>query len=102
MMRDIETPVEHQVEPSSIMRDDGAQSILIETSSLGISEGGGDLQPDQPGAQATVLLEAASIPTGTPTAVSGSTSQPSRRWMKETAELPRWEKWKRRLPEICR
>ena len=103
MLHDTEKLVGHQEDTSPTARgNEPAQAIHIEASSLAISEGDHDIRLSQSGAETTVSEEANPIPTSTPADAPELILQPSRRWMKEAAELPRWEKWKRRLPQVCR
>ncbi len=103
MLHDTEKIVEHQENTSPTARDnESAQAIHIEAPSLAISERDHDTRLSQSGAEMAVSEEANAIPTSTPTAMPQLVVQPSRRWTKEAAELPRWEKWKRRLPQACR
>lgn len=38
----------------------------------------------------------------TPIIVPGETAKPARRWARRVEDLPRGERWKRRLPDVCR
>ena len=103
MLHDTEKQDEHQVGPASIMRDsDLAPAIHIETSSLMISaEGDGDL-PRQSKAHEEAPQDAISTSVSAHTITPQGTARSNRKWAKQTADLPRWEKWKRRLPQVCR
>lgn len=106
MLHDTEKMVEHQEDTSPSARDnEPAQAIHIEASSLAISEGDEDIRLSQSGAETAeteASEEANPIPTSTSAALHEPPLQPSRKWVKGAAELPRWEKWRRRLPGVCR
>ena len=103
MLHDTEKMVVHQENSSPTAQDnEPAQAIHIEASSLAISEGDQDVRLSLSRAESAVAQEANPIPTSAPTATPELVLQPSRKWAKGTAELPRWEKWKRRLPQVCR
>ncbi len=79
-----------------------AQTIHVETSALSISGGeSGDLVAPSaalPEALQDTILPSVSAPI---VAVPGIV-RAGRKWSQPGAALPRWEKWKRRLPEVCR
>ena len=103
MLHDTDRQDEHQVEPASIIQgDDLAPAIHIETSSLVISAEVDRDIPSEAETQEQAPQQAVSLPANTPVMSSQAPVRSSRKWAKQAADLPRWEKWKRRLPEVCR
>jgi hypothetical protein len=94
---------QHSLQPDAIPDvSSPAQTIHVETSSLSISAGeSGDLAP-----QSAVLPEALQDtilpPVSAPIVAAPGVVRAGRKWSQPGAALPRWEKWKRRLPEVCR
>ncbi len=103
MLHDTDKQDEHQVEPASIIQsEDLAPAIHIETSSLVISAEDNRDIPGEDETQEQAPQQAVSLPVSTPVMASHASVRSSRKWAKQAADLPRWEKWKRRLPEVCR
>ena len=103
MLHATEMQDEHQVEPASLtQRGDAAPTIHIATSSLVISAEDSSDIANQAEGQEEAPQQAVSFPASTPLVASQAPVRSSRKRTKHAADLPRWEKWKRRLPEVCR
>ena len=103
MLHDTDKQDEHQVEPASTMQgDEPAPAIHIATSSLMISAEGDRDIPGLSEMQEEAPQQAVPFPASTPIITSPAPVRSDRKRAKQTSDLPRWEKWKRRLPEVCR
>lgn len=103
----LHNPEEHmtrQAKPTlSLETFDEVPAVHIETAVLEISaERGDDLPVQKITGQAEATEQSLFAPEGSPIIAPPSMLQPRRKWLKRAAELPRGERWKRRLPEVCR
>ncbi len=106
MLHDAEKPNEHQMEPTSPVPD----QIVTPDPEAQVYQSGSPEADEVPSTALDLPTNSEiEVPQGSHSATSEASivvpetgNQRSRRWVRGTHELRRGERWKRRLPEVCR
>jgi hypothetical protein len=106
MMSNVEKQSEAQIEPAltapNVANDTTPIAQIEEEELVGSGNGQGSTLLDEGETTIAVAQEPRSITGDTPIVVPRRASRLDRRWVRRIEDLPRGERWKRRLPEVCR